>query len=240
MKTPKARGLARSRIYALLAAVLGVGVVVVVLFREITDGGAQGSAAKARSGGIFRIVARSADVGPLDPALEYTGASVILVDTTCARLTEVARGIPRVSAGRTTYTFALRNGFRFSDGTPVRASAFARAINRILAPGIDSPWAPYLRDISGADETLAGKTPVAAGVTARGNTLVVRLERPVPDFVARTSFLCAVPPTLPVDPEGVGAFPAAGPYYIAEYRPAERVVIRRNPFYGGKDRKSVV
>jgi ABC-type transport system substrate-binding protein len=43
-----------------------------------------------------------------------------------------------------------------------------------------------------------------------------------------------VPPTLPSDPEGVGAFPAAGPYYIAEYRPAEKIVIRRNRFYGGK------
>jgi hypothetical protein len=44
---------------------------------------------------------------------------------------------------------------------------------------------------------------------------------------------CAVPPTLPADPEGVGAYPAAGPYYVAEYRPGERVVIRQNRFYGG-------
>jgi peptide/nickel transport system substrate-binding protein len=59
--------------------------------------------------------------------------------------------------------------------------------------------------------------------------------RPVRDFAQRTTmpFLCAVPPTLPVDPEGVGAFPSAGPYYISEYRPRERVVIRRNRFYGG-------
>ena len=28
-------------------------------------------------------------------------------------------------------------------------------------------------------------------------------------------------------------FPGAGPYYVAEYRPLERVVIRRNRFYGG-------
>jgi peptide/nickel transport system substrate-binding protein len=229
----KAGGLVRPRTYALLVAVLWIGVFVVGVFQEITDG-ALASTPKARSGGVFRIVARSADVGPLDPALEYTGASGILVDTTCARLAEVAPGSARVSDGRRTYTFALRSGFRFSDGTPVRASAFARAINRVLAPGIDSPFAPYLRDIVGADETLKGRTPTAAGLTARGNTLIVRLERPVPDFLLRTGFLCAVPPTLPVDPEGVGAFPAAGPYYIAEYRAAERIVIRRNRFYGGK------
>ena len=46
-------------------------------------------------------------------------------------------------------------------------------------------------------------------------------------------FFCAVPPTLPADPEGVGAFPAPGPYYVAEYRAGQRVVIRRNRFYRG-------
>ena len=48
------------------------------------------------------------------------------------------------------------------------------------------------------------------------------------------SFFCAVPPALPSDPEGVGAFPAAGPYYVAEYRVGERIVIKRNRFYGGR------
>jgi len=234
MNSSQASGRARPRIYALLAAMLCIGVVVAALFQAITDAGAHGSIPTARSGGVFRIVARSADVGPLDPALEYTAASSALVDTTCARLTEVVASSPRVSRDGRTYTFALRNGFRFSNGTPVRASAYARAINRVLAPGIDSPFAPYFRDVVGAKETLAGKTPAAAGVSARGNTFVVRLERAVPDFPARTDFLCAVPPTLPVDPEGVGAFPAAGPYYIAEYRAAEKIVLRRNRFYGGK------
>ena len=56
-----------------------------------------------------------------------------------------------------------------------------------------------------------------------------------PDFLHRTTstFFCAVPPTLPADPEGVRTFPAAGPYYVAEHSPGERVVLRRNPHYGG-------
>jgi ABC-type transport system substrate-binding protein len=61
----------------------------------------------------------------------------------------------------------------------------------------------------------------------------VRLAREVPEFVAFTTSLCAVPPTLPVDREGINAFPAAGPYYVDEYRAGERAVLRRNPFYGG-------
>jgi peptide/nickel transport system substrate-binding protein len=48
-----------------------------------------------------------------------------------------------------------------------------------------------------------------------------------------STFFCAVSPTMPVDAEGVGVFPAAGPYYVADYRRGERVLLRRNKFYGG-------
>jgi peptide/nickel transport system substrate-binding protein len=232
----KAARPARPRISLPLALALGIGVVGLLVHP-----GAPASAPKVRSGGVVRVALRSADLDSLDPALSYSVASYVLLDTTCAVLLrgspltpEVAAGFPRVSRDGKTYTFTLRTGFRFSDGTPVRASAFARAINRTLAPGVESPWAAYTRNIVGAEDVLAGRTRGAAGVAARGNTLVVRLKRPAPDFPAQTTFMCAVPPALPADPEGVAAFPAAGPYYVAEYRPAERVVIRRNRFYGGK------
>jgi ABC-type transport system substrate-binding protein len=200
------------------AAALCFGGVAVAL-PLLRDDDAEGATPAPKRGGIVRVVARNLDVGPLDPALEYTLASALLVDTTCLRLAEAAPPA-RVSPDRTTYTFALRRGFRFADGASVRASAFARAINRMRRLGMKSPWAPYFADV--------------VGLSARGNTLVVRLARPVPDFAARADIACAVPPALPVDTEGVGAYPAAGPYSIAEYRPAERVVIRRNRYYGGK------
>ena len=101
-----------------------------------------------REGGILRLALAGVDY--LDPALSYSLGSWALLDTTCARLMtypdkpspeglrvvpEVAVDYPRISPNRKTYTFTLRPGFRFSDGTPVRASAFARAINRTFAPG---------------------------------------------------------------------------------------------------------
>jgi peptide/nickel transport system substrate-binding protein len=206
----------------------------------------------AKSGGIFRIsLAPQSGLDHIDPALSYTAPGWALLDTTCARLmtypdkpppaafrlvSEVAAGFPKVSRDLKTYTFTLRSGFRFSDGRPVRASAFARAVNRTLAPAMHSPGAVHTHDIVGAADVLAGRRRAAAGVVARGNTLVVRLTRPAPDFLARTTlpFFCAVPPNMPAEPEGVRAFPGAGPYYVAEYRPGERVVIRRNRFYGGE------
>lgn len=186
----------------------------------------------------------------MDPALAYAVGAWSLIDTTCALLLrptgpvhgvgesslepEVAAGNPRVSNGGRVYTFTLRTGFRFSDGTPVRASAFARAIHRTLAPGTASPWAVYARDIVGAEKVVSGMAREAAGVVARGNTLVIRLERPVPDFPFRTTAWCAVPPTLPTDREGIGVYPAAGPYVVEEHVPGARVEIRRNRFYRGK------
>ena len=230
----------RNRLWlSALLLVLGVGV-------AGTAGGSTGR--DAREGGIFRVSFPFFDY--IDPALAYSGESWALLDTTCARLMtlpdkptpegfrlvpEVAADFPRISRNGKTYTFRLRSGFRFSDGTPVRASAFARAINRTLAEGIESPALQYTGDIAGAADVQSGKTQAAVGVTARGNTLVVRFTRPIGDFAAKTAmpFFCAVPPTLPSDPEGVGRFPSAGPYVVTEYRPGERVTIRRNRFYRG-------
>ena len=212
-----------------------------------------GSGVRGREGGILKIsFSTGFPLDYLDPALAFAPTSWSLLDATCARLysypdkpspasfrpePEVAAGYTR-SADMKTYTFTLRDGFRFSDGTPVRANAFQRAINRVLQPAADSVGTIFMRDIVGADDVVAGRKKTARGVIARGNTLVVRFKRPAPDFVARTTFpfFCAVPPWLPGSAEGLGAIPSAGPYYVKEYRPREGVVIRRNPYYGG-DRK---
>jgi peptide/nickel transport system substrate-binding protein len=223
--------------------------VAAVTLAAVSEPGALGSS--AREGGIFRVSLNAASaIDYLDPAVASTAPAWALLDTTCVRLLaypdkpppagfhlqpEVAAGLPSVSRDGKTYTFRLRRGFRFNDGKPLQASAFAHAINRLLAPEMNSPGVQLARDIVGAGRVLTGKSRTASGVVARGYTLVIRLTRPAPDFPRRTAstFFCAVPPGLPIDPEGAGAFPAAGPYFVAEYRPGERVVIRKNRFYGG-------
>ncbi len=231
----------RKRRLAAAAAVAAAAVLV--------QPGAVAGTPEAVDGGVFRVAFARFDY--VDPALAYSVESRALLDTTCARLMsypdkpapeglrlvpEVAAAYPRASHDRKTWTFRLRSGFRFSNGAPVRASAFARAINRTLAPGITSPALQYTQSVVGAGDVRSGKTNSARGVAARDNTLVVRFTRPVPDFPAWTtmSFFCAVPPGLHVDPEGVDTYASAGPYYVADYRPGERVVIRRNRFYGGR------
>ena len=235
----------------------GVPVVLVALIAAFGVFVQSGSTSRGQKGGIFQIsFAPQSGLDYIDPALSYTPPGWALLDTTCARLLtypdrpppkafepvpEVAIGYPAIADDFKRFTFRLRTGFRFSDGASVRASAFAHAINRTLAPGVNSPGAMFTRDIVGAADVLAGKRKSATGVVARGTTLTVRLTRPAPDFATRMTlpFFCAVPPGLPSPPEGVGAFHSAGPYYVVEYRPGERVVIRRNRFYGGTRQRHV-
>jgi ABC-type oligopeptide transport system substrate-binding subunit len=210
-----------------------------------------GSSARGQEGGVLQVVfSPSAGLDTVDPALSFTQPGWSVLEATCARLytypdtpspasyrlqPEVAESYT-VSRDHKTFTFRLRSGFRFSNGEPVRASAFARAIHRVLHPFVYSSGAIFMRDIVGAEDVLGNRTKTARGVVARGNTLVVRFTRPAPDFLARTTlpFFCAVPPWLPASGEGLGAFPSAGPYYVQQYRAQQGIVIRRNRYYGGE------
>ena len=199
---------------------------------------------------VLRLNVNSTDITYLDPALNYDFYGWRLEAATCAMLLgypdkagrasarlypEVARAFPRISADGKTYTYTLRSGFRFSDGSPVTAASYARAIERALSPKMQSPGATFLSDIVGADKVLAGKATRPAGVTIAGNTLTIRLTKTAPDFVSRMAmpFLCAVPPNLPIDPQGVNTPPGAGPYYVSSKKKGTQIVLRKNPYYGG-------
>ena len=132
----------------------------------------------------------------MDPAIANTQASWSLLDLTCARLMaypdkpgqaayrltpEVAAAPPKLSRDGKTYTFTLRRNFRFNDGKPVDARAFARAINRTLAPGVRSLGARYMEDIVGARAVRPGGHGTSSGVIARGYRLKIRLVQPLGD-----------------------------------------------------------
>ncbi len=200
---------------------------------------------------VLRLNVNSTDIRFLDPALNYDFYGWRLEAATCAMLlgypdkrgpasarlyAEVARGFPKVANGGRTYTFTIRPGFRFSDGTAVTAASYARAFERALSPKMQSPAASFLGDVVGASAVLAGKATTPAGVKASGNTLTVRLTKPAPDFLSRIAmpFFCAVPANLPINPDGVNTPPGAGPYYVSSKTVNKQIVLQKNPYYGGK------
>ena len=100
----------------------------------------------AAGGGSARLDSQY-DVGPMDPALAGPVASALLY-ATCAKLlnypdrtglagsrlvSEVAQSLPARSADGKTYTFTIRQGFRFSPPSP-RRSPPRRSRTRSSAP----------------------------------------------------------------------------------------------------------
>lgn len=211
------------------------------------------SPSPVKDGGTFRVAVYGDYFGGIDPVLAQA-TSLPLLRATCAGLMttpdrplpdglrivpEIASGFPKITNGGRTYTFTIRQGVRFSDGTPVTARSFAWTINRTLDPGMKAPdAASVFADIVGARAVIAGKRARATGIVVRGRTLTFNLTRPAGDFLARLTSaggFCVVPENLPVDPEGVKApLPSAGPYYASEYHPGQRVVLERNRFYRGQ------
>jgi YVTN family beta-propeller protein len=149
---------------------------------------------------------------------------------------EVAQAMPTVSADGKTYTFKIRNGFRFSppSNQPVTATTFKYTIERTLNARMHSPASGYAGDIVGADAYSKGKAAHLSGVVARGNTLTIKLNDAAPDFLRRISmpFFCAVPTNTPMHPTQAQPIPSAGPYYLASASDQQQV-LKRNPNYRG-------
>lgn len=209
-------------------------------------------------GGTLTIGVRSLDY--VDPALtqKFVGGTTTslvsraVTEATCSMLYRYpvatppavsydlvhdgATALPAVSADGKKYTFTIRTGNRFSDGTPVTAGSYAAAINRDLNPVMRSPAAAYLQDVVGADAVQQGAAQTASGVKVAGSHLIIKLKKRVPDFTARmtTPNFCPVPARLPIDPEGAGApIPGSGPFYVSEFVRGSRAVLERNRFYRG-------
>jgi ABC-type transport system substrate-binding protein len=148
---------------------------------------------------------------------------------------EVAQSLPARSADGKTYTFKIRPGFRFSppSNEPVTTHTFKASLERSLNPKVKSPWVGDFTDIVGVGAYEAGKAAHISGIVAGGNTFTIRLIAPRPDLPARLALqaACAVPSDTPVDPNGVGAIPSAGPYYVQSFTPGQQVVLARNPNY---------
>ncbi len=206
--------------------------------------------AGATRGGTLRVNVSNTDFEYLDPALAYDaiGWSVLYMTNLMllnypdkpapegSRLVpDAAAGFPVVSKDGRTYTFTLKSGLKFSDGSPVTAAAFKRAFERVADPKQGSPATAFLHQVVGADERSDGKAPSVTGVVAKGQKLTIRLKRPDPTFLAQVSmpFFAAVKPSMAIDPKGIDVFPSAGPYRVVSRDVGRGAILERNPNYNG-------
>ena len=85
------------------------------------------------------------------------------------------------------YTFRLREGLKFSDGTPVESSDVEFSWARALSPELRSPWSEYvLGNVVGADQVTSGSVRELDGVTIVDEmTIEVSLVAPDVEFPAK-------------------------------------------------------
>jgi ABC-type oligopeptide transport system substrate-binding subunit len=204
-----------------------------------------------RRGGIFRVGMTGASV-QIDPQLSYITTGWWLEYATAAKLynyTPKGTLVPEVASrfkvtnGGTRYTFFIRKGFRFSDGTPVTAASFKYAINRAANEDLRSPAVQFITDfnaidIVGADAVKEGRATDVSGVRARGNRLIVDLTRANAGLlrVLAMPFFQATSTKLPLDREvfdvrRMGDLPTAGGYAFALNDANRLTQLRRNPFW---------
>lgn len=212
------------------ALVLGAALIAV----SVAHGGASTS-----RGGTLRVGGYWRSIDPVDfaPTLTvYNLTTLPLVaypDRTgdLRLLPEGAAAMPRVSADGRTYTFTIRRGLRFSDGTPVTAANYVAAFRRLFDRNLDSYGAGVFDDVVGAKTVMSGQPP--SGVKANGDTLVIRLRGQRPDLLARLAlgWISATPVDLPAVP-AKAPLPSAAPYYVQEFVPRGPALVVRNPYWG--------
>jgi peptide/nickel transport system substrate-binding protein len=204
-------------------------------------------------GGTLNVNQSSTDFDYVDPALAYVTNDWAMLYTVQMLLVnfpeksgaagseiypEAATAFPTISKDGKTYTFHIRPGLKFSDGSPVTAAAYQRAWERILSPKMGSPLGvndQFQNVVVGGTEFLNGKTQHISGITANGLTLTFHLTKPNPTFVSYLSmqWFGAIKPDTPYTATGLQKFPSAGPYTIQSWTPGKTLVEVRNPYYKG-------
>ena len=160
-----------------------------------------------------------------------------------------------------TWTFTMRDGLKWSDGTDLNAKDFEYSFKRMVDPNTAAPYAETCLGMIDGFEEAAGfpdadgnptvdPNPEALNVKASedGKTLTIVLSYPCSYFDKMAAFATMSPvQQATVEANGdswctsADTFVSNGPYMITDWTPSERIVLTKNPNYvGGWDSSKIV
>ncbi|GAA3055837.1 ABC transporter substrate-binding protein [Kitasatospora albolonga] len=205
----------------------------------------------ARPGGTVTLLA---DAPPehMDPAQTYIGTTLAVATALFHRsltgyvedpeggvltlVGDLATNAGRTDDGGLTWTYTLREGLAFSDGTPIGSADVAHAVARSFSELGD--YGPqFIQRALDPERTYRGPGPdgrPAPGVTTPDDrTIVFRLAEPYPDFpfFAATTTTTPVPADRAPGAEYETEWLSTGPYRRGESVPGEYFVLERNPHW---------
>lgn len=216
-------------------------------------GAADDSAAPAASG-EGKIL--SVQIGPnpetIDPALNSAvdGGNMILHTFECL-LTVAEDGTLapgqaeswETSEDGLTWTFHLRDGLKWSDGSALTANDFVYSWRRVCDPMVAAPYAEtVLGMVEGFNDAIGGNLE-ALGVEAPDDTtFVVHLSQPCSYFGSLAAFATLSPvQQATIDANGDGwavnadTYITNGCFYISEWVPGSYIMCTKNPNYWNAD-----
>lgn len=159
------------------------------------------------------------------------------------------------------WTFTMRDGLKWSDGSDLTAKDFEYSFKRLAAPDTAAPYAETVVGMIDGYEDAVGNPDADGNMTTEpdfdalnvvasedGKTLTVTLSYPCAYFDKLAAF-AAMSPVQQATVEANGdawctapdTYVCNGPYYISDWVPSERIVLTKNPNYvGGWDSSKIV
>jgi len=153
----------------------------------------------------------------------------------------LAKEMPKLSNGGKTYTLFLRPGLKYSDGTPVKASDFPYAIERLFK--VNSGGSPFYTSIVGAEKFAETKTGGIPGIKTNDKTGEIKIELEKPrgtfPFELALMFAAPVPKGTPNEDLSANPPPGTGPYMITKSQPGRGWEYERNPYWAKANSKAM-
>ena len=198
----------------------------------------------------------SVQVGPdpetIDPALNSAvdGGNMLLHSFECLlAVDENGQLVPgqaeswETSEDGLTWTFHLRDGLKWSDGSDLTANDFVYSWKRVCDPMVAAPYADtVLSMVAGYDKAIEGDLDALQVAAQDDNTLVVTLNAPCSYFGSLAAFATLSPVqeatvTANGDAWATSAetYISNGPFYVSEWVPGSYILMSKNPYYWNAD-----
>ncbi|MDR1514392.1 MAG: peptide ABC transporter substrate-binding protein [Synergistaceae bacterium] len=143
----------------------------------------------------------------------------------------------KVSDDGLTWTFKIRKGSKFSDGSPLTARDWEESFKHRLSPEVASPGVSLSLFVKGAEAYNQGKGKVDdVGMKALDdNTLEIKLENPTPFFLDVVCYYIPYKMELvKKDPEWFkkpATYVGNGAFRVKSLNPQTGLVLEKNPHY---------
>lgn len=148
-----------------------------------------------------------------------------------------------VSEDGLTWTFKLREGLKWSDGTDLTANDFVYSWKRVCDPNVAAPYAEtVLGMVEGFDKAIEGDLDALAVTAVDDLTLEVKLSAPCPFFESLAAFATLSPvQEATVEANGdawaidASTYVSNGPFMVTEWVPDAYIIMSKNPNYWNAD-----